>query len=203
MIKLRPFVSLVAGVALVAGLTAVGAAPAQAANTVLPAGGTTAIVFDAPVLEALDGAGVTLSTRSSASINPTRGSVRFPVTGVVAESDAILHSGALVFTRGSVEDGVVVLGQPTIRTNDHGIWPVTAKAILGEGTFGRLDVFRVVSIRERSFPDGRIVVEGVIRLVDNPGIADGLNETLGLDGVFVAGMRLGSVRSVILPGPVT
>ena len=83
MIKLRPFVSLVAGVALVAGLTAAGAAPAQAANQILPAAGTTAITFDEGVLDALDGVGVSVSVKAPASFNTSRGAARFPVTGIV------------------------------------------------------------------------------------------------------------------------
>lgn len=199
MFSLRSVASIAAGVALVAGLTVAGTAPAQADNhVVLPASGTTAVTLDAPILEALDTVGVGLSVRRPASINASRGSVRFPVTGIVANSGAILHSGALVFTRGSVENGTVVLGQPTIRES-NGHYFVTAKVVLGGTKIGRLEVFRVAKPRLRESGDD-IIVKGIVHLTGTPGVAAAINETLGLDGVFVPGMRLGTVRAVITPG---
>ena len=200
MFSLRSVTSLVAGTALVAGLSLAGAAPAQSSGEVTPATGTTAISLDIGVVEALTGVGVAISVRNPASFNASKLAARFPVTGINEVNGAILHSGALVFARGSVENGTVVLGQPTLRPQEgHPIFRVTAKTVLGGENAGRLDVMRVTNVRVRERADGAIIATGIVRLSADPAIANALNTTLGLTGVFEAGMTLGTARAVIIP----
>ena len=175
----KKIVSVVAGVALVAGAGAIAAAPAQAKPKPKPKiTGTTIISFDktlAPVV-----AGIV----PVAPAKKTGTQLSFPVYKVV---------GLAVDHRGAFKIGTLEASNPVISYVDTA--NATAIVIVTVGG-NPLPLFSIKNFKIRSETKTRVIWQGFLHLSDNQAIVDALNGAVG-QAVFTPDMGLGQIRTTI------
>jgi len=175
----KKIVSVVAGVALVAGAGAIAAAPAQAKPKPKPkVTGTTIISFDktlAPVV-----AGIV----PVAPAKKTGTQLSFPVYKVV---------GLAVDHRGAFKIGTLEASNPVISYVDTA--NATAIVIVTVGG-NPLPLFSIKNFKIRSETKTRVIWQGFLHLSDNQAIVDALNGAVG-QAVFTPDMGLGQIRTTI------
>ena len=170
----QKLLSVAAGVALVAGVGAAGAAPALAADKVT---GKTVISFKkdlAPVVK-----GIAVVAPAKKSTKPLQ--ISFPVTG--DEGIAVQHSGA-------IKIGAVVASNPQIVFGEKKVEVVFT---VGDKEY---PLFFIKKWKQTEDSAKKQVWRGFLHVTDNAEIVQLLNSAAGAR-VFEPGLGLGQIRTTI------
>jgi|SanBayMetagenome_1026888.scaffolds.fasta_scaffold55505_2 hypothetical protein len=116
--------SVTAGVVLIAGI---GMAAAPASATLNKRESATVISFKKDFVSALRSQGIKISAQAPATWNSARAEIRFPVTGVTA--DSISHSGGMTFTKG--DSPLTVTNPAVVADPDSPNFTVFVESALG------------------------------------------------------------------------
>jgi hypothetical protein len=170
----KKIVSVVAGVALVAGAGAIAAAPAQAKPKTK---GITVISFDKKLAPVVAG----IVAVPPAKKDGTR--LSFPVSKVVG--NGVEHKGA-------IKIGALEASNPVILINTE-----TGGAVINLTVAGNaLPLFTIKNFKIRTDNKKQQVWQGFLHLTDNQLIVDALNGAVG-QAVFTPDMGLGQIRTTI------
>jgi hypothetical protein len=170
----KKIVSVVAGVALVAGAGAMAAAPAQAKPKTK---GITVISFDKKLAPAL----TKIIAVSPAKKSGTQ--LSFPVSKVVG--DGVEHKGA-------IEIGGLVASNPIIIIDTENSTAVINLSVGGNP----LELFTIKNFKIRSDNAKQQRWQGFLHLTSSQAIVDALNGAAGTTA-FKPGMGLGQIRTTI------
>ena len=170
----KRMLSVAAGVALVAGLGAAGAAPAVAADKVT---GKTVISFKkelAPVVK-----GIAVVAPAKKSTKPLQ--ISFPVTG--DEGIAVQHSGAIKIGAVTASDPQIVFGEKKVEV----VFTVGDK---------EYPLFYIKKWKQTEETKKKQVWRGFLHVTDNAEIVQLLNTAAGAR-VFEPGLGLGQIKTTI------
>lgn len=170
----QKLLSVAAGVALVAGIGAAGAAPAVGAEKVT---GKTVISFKkdlAPVVK-----GIVVVAPAKKSVNPPQ--ISFPVTG--DEGIAVQHAGA-------IKIGAVEANSPQIVFGEKKVEVVFT---VGDKEYA---LFSIRKWKQTKDTNKQQVWRGFLHVTDNAEIVELLNTAAGAR-VFEPGLGLGQIKSTI------
>jgi len=194
----KKIVSVVAGVALVAGAGAMAAAPAQAKPLPKTTGKTT-IDFKPEVVVEMVKAGISIEATAPATfVTSPKVMLGFPVTG--AEGNGITHSGAVTFK--STANPVGVTGSnPVITLNDDKTSTVTVS--VGGNPVPLLTIkhekvkysqWKIDKSHSKWIVKRTLDLRGAVHLA--PGIDGVLNGALGVT-IFTPDMGLGAANTKV------
>ena len=172
----KKIVSVVAGVALVAGAGAIAAAPAQA-KPKPKTKGITVISFDKALAPVVAG----IVPVAPAKANGTQ--LSFPVSKVVG--NGVEHKGA-------IKIGALEASNPIILIDTENSTAVINLTVAGNA----LPLFTIKNFKIREQTKKVQRWQGFLHLTDNQLVVDALNGAVG-QAVFVPGMGLGQIRTTI------
>ena len=170
----QKMVSVAAGVALVAGVGAVGTSTAIAAETVT---GKTVISFKKDLAPAVKIIKVVAPAKKS--VNPPQ--ISFPVTG--DEGIAVQHSGAIKIGTVTASDPQIVFGEKKVEV----VFKVGDK---------EYPLFYIKKWKQTEESAKKQVWRGFLHVTDNAEIVQLLNEAAGVR-VFEPGLGLGQIKTTI------
>ena len=170
----KKIVSVAAGVALVAGMSAVAAAPAQAKTKY---SGTTTITLNSTAA-ALFAAVVPVAP---AKVNGAK--ISFPVTNVKGKT--VEHKGGLTVGALTVSSPHIIIGADN-----------TAAVTVDAGLPVRVELFVLKNFKTTKKNKKQEIWKGNVHLTSNPVVVGALNQAAGAD-VFTADMPLGKINTTI------
>jgi hypothetical protein len=170
----KKIVSVVAGVALVAGAGAIAAAPAQAKPKTK---GTTVISFDKSLAPVVAG----IVAVAPAKISGTR--LSFPVSKVAV--NAVEHTGAIKIGPTEVSNPIIIIGE------------MNTASITVTSAAGSIELFTVKHFKKTvNKKTKQQIWQGDLHLTTNQIVVDILNQSAGA-AVFTPDMGLGQIRTTI------
>jgi hypothetical protein len=170
----KKIISVAAGVALVAGMGAVAAAPAQAKTKY---SGTTTITFNSTAAALF---------ASVVAVPPAKvkgAKISFPVTKV--KGDTVEHKGGLQVGALEVSSPYIIIGENN-----------TASVTVDAGLPMRVELFVLKNFKMTKKSKKKQVWKGDVHLTSNPLVVGVLNEAAGAE-VFTADMALGAINTLI------
>ena len=171
----KKIVSVVAGVALVAGAGAMAAAPAQAKPKTK---GITVISFDKALAPIVAGIVPVAPAKASGT------QLSFPVSKVVG--NGVEHKGA-------IKVGAVEAKDPIILINTETGGASITMEIVG---LSRMEVFTIKDFKIRSETKKQQRWQGFLHLTADPIVVAAFNQQIGAE-VFTPDMGLGQIRTTI------
>ena len=171
----KKIISVVAGVALVAGAGAMAAAPAQAKPK---SKGTTVISFKKELLPVVS----KIVAVKPATVSGPR--LSFPVSKV--DANGVEHTGA-------IKVGALEARNPILINNQETGGASITLDIVG---LQRTEVFTIKNFKIRTDNQKQQIWQGFLHLTTNPLVAQAFNQQIGQE-VFTPDMGLGQIRTTI------